>query len=759
MDTIELLKSLGVSDSDIANIISFVQTQVVKSAIKTKDSASSDSYNKNAAQQAIEQFQSAGELPADTSILIQEKALASVTPKLVAEMLTEMAQRILINSGVPPIQAGNLVNIESKIKLSKRQNKGDLDKLNQTEKLFGETVIYLSKTIFNSNPTANMESIETILATDEIQSLVIPKSPIELLDKFNEQTGNIIKNKQDNVIDGYLIDPNTSVYLTEGSKQGFFLEQAGILFAKDPTYFFEKYNNDPEWQRGFLRYWDNIDQTALADEINKTNPQFSLGIGDILQGVVNDETNFSWVGTILGPIAGEEYATTYPMSKDEYSIFRSQIPFQSYSDFVSKSGSYDQSFKAVEDILDKEFQVDSSYITESDKANLAQRFRTNAPNITFAQFAQNGGQVGNVVFGVDDFMESLYPDIVAKKDTENIISNKTGYQDAFNKFINPENRNINQTLKALDVAIPGQSKVLQEQFNNAISNYLRNNALSPDINADIARAKILETMGVTPQGDLKPLPTYYFNSIVDPNTNKILGTEGDELEESTQEKFDPQKFHPNYIPPSTGSIETNKLQEIQAQQAIQNAFRSNRTPSETIAGQYGVLPPSAPSSLLGGAPGLPGFIVVPNPVYEDQDVLQIISNRYYDRPELVQFLSMQIPEIAQAFRLSQSAGNLLQDTFGTFEEGTVTRVAGQGVDGTGIEVDGTKYAPGETFEIKTSVPDEYGPGIDDPTSAAAAYSYFERDRPKSIQSFINREASKYESAFETYHCLYKNKND
>lgn len=103
------------------------------------------------------------------------------------------------------------------------------------------------------------------------------------------------------------------------------------------------------------------------------------------------------------------------MSKDDYSIFRSQIPFEDYQDFLTKAASYSESFKAVEDILDKQFQVDSSYITESDKANLAQRFRNNAPNITFAQFAQNGGQVGNIVFGVTDFMETLYPDIVAKK--------------------------------------------------------------------------------------------------------------------------------------------------------------------------------------------------------------------------------------------------------------------------------------------------------------------------------------------------------
>ena len=705
MGIVELLKTLGVSDTDITRIVQFAQTQVVRSAIETKDTSAAGGYNTAAVQKQLQSLQDEGDLPPDSSILIQQKALDSVTNEL-AEMLTEMAKRILINSGIPPIQAGNIVNIESKIKLSRKQDKGDLDKLNQTEKLFAETVKYISKNIFVLDPTASMEDIENILATDEIQSIVNPESSVKLLDDFSQLTTALIENKENDLSSGYIVDVDQGVYLTEGSKQSLFLEEAGILFAKDPTYFFQKYADDSEWRNGFLKYWPNIDQTALADELAKEYPQYSLGVGDILQGIVNDEAKFSWVGTILGPQAGSRYATTYPMSKDEYAIFKSQIPFDDYADFLSKAGSYSESFKAVADILDKQFQVDSSYITESDKANLAQRFRNNAPNITFAQFAQNGGQVGNIVFGVDNFMESLYPDIVAKKDKENIINNQTGYQDAFNKFINPDNRNINQVIKGLDVFNPGQAKILQQDFNNAISNYLRNNATNPNVNAETARTKILETMGITPQGELKPLPTYFNNAIVDPNTNKVLGTEGDELEESTQEITDPQKFHPNYIPPSTGSIETNKLQEVQAQQAIQNAFKSTYSPSETIGQQYAITPPSPPSSLLGGAPGLPGFFVVPEAVYSDQDVLQIIANRYYDRPELVQFLQTQIPDIAQEFRLSQK--------------------------------------PGPEFYGE---PKDLEPGDPGYTSSGARLSYFEAQKPKNIQDFISREASRYEESF------------
>ena len=336
MGIVELLKTLGVSDTDITRIVQFAQTQVVRSAIETKDTSATGGYNTAAVQEQLKALQDKGDLPPDSSILIQQKALDSVTPKLVAEMLKEIAQRILINSGIPQIQAGNTVNIESKINLSRKQDKGDLDKLNQTEKLFAETVKYISKNIFVLDPTASMEDIENILATDEIQLIVNPESSVKLLDDFSRLTSRAITNKENDLSSGYIVDVDKGVYLTEGSKQSLFLEEAGKVYADDPTYFFQKYADDPEWRNGFLTYWPDIATTARLDELAKENPKYSLGLGDILQGVANDEANFSWVGTILGPEAGSRYATTYPMSKDDYSIFRSQIPFEDYQDFLLK---------------------------------------------------------------------------------------------------------------------------------------------------------------------------------------------------------------------------------------------------------------------------------------------------------------------------------------------------------------------------------------------------------------------------------------
>ena len=157
--------------------------------------------------------------------------------------------------------------------------------------------------------------------------------------------------------------------------------------------------------------------------------------------------------------------------------------------------------------------------------------------------------------------------------------------------------------------------------------------------------------------------------------------------------------------------------------------------------------------MLGSAPGLPAFLVVPEPVYTDQNILQIIANRYYDRPELVQFLQTQIPDIAQRFRLSQKPGALDQESFGDFEYYTDTITAGPGGFVQGIKDKETGepnvIAPGTEINIqKSKVVNEFGEAIDDPISSSAAYSYFERDRPKTIADFVSSEAAQYESAFE-----------
>ena len=248
----------------------------------------------------------------------------------------------------------------------------------------------------------------------------------------------------------------------------------------------------------------------------------------------------------------------------------------------------------------------------------------------------------------------------------------------------------------------GSGKAL-EQLKEAIKMSLSNNPYSGKTPTEIAN-EVLTNYGLTPEGKLAAFPKLYGGVLQDDGT-RIFDQEIIDAEEKRRKAI-------GDIDPITGISKAAQM----------------------IASQTGALPPSPDESLFKqyddpGNPGasLPAFRAIPVPVYEDQDILNVISNRYYDRPELVQFLQSQIPDIAQRFRLSQKPGSLEKESFmrGIMDP-----------------------RPGIDVIIPELGQEEYGPAIDDPTSSSAAYSYFERDRPKTIADFVSSEAAQYESAFE-----------
>jgi len=284
--------------------------------------------------------------------------------------------------------------------------------------------------------------------------------------------------------------------------------------------------------------------------------------------------------------------------------------------------------------------------------------------------------------------------------------------------------------------------------------------------AKTAGQQVLATMGITPQGDLVAKPEYFgqrnMNTYTDPNTGKTyIGQEeilNDQNEDIPYNDYgDLETIANNYLlQPLSTTTKTGQL--ISGFPEI-----APLTPSQIIEQQFGAIPPMyVDPGLLGGAPGLPAFVVVPEPVYTDQDVLQVIANRYYDRPELVQFLQTQIPDIAQRFRLSQTPGALDQESFLSDPTGATLQVPDpyqvmqdapvideetgyQRRDAQGNLI--TESVPTYTVTPPTTFTGEFGEAIDDYTGSSAAYSYFERDRPKTIADFISNEAAQYESAF------------
>lgn len=700
--------------SDINDIINIVKNTLITKALK--EATTAETWTDEDMAKAIdpEELKKTPGVDPGGKIYIQAAAVASIDKAFIEEMLVELTEDVLLDTGISVqalIAIKNASKQKSKVMSGKKykalpENKKTL-KLNDGEKLYIETMKVVAKSVFQPQADINLTELETLFDNDDIVN-AFGKSSILISDDFSVSLNDLLGSKQRDLSSGYIVDTDTTVYLTEKSKIGRFLTDLGMLNPEDPNWAVEKYGLGGEFTNNVNQFWPEIEAAMRLDEASKQNPNFTLGSGDAIQGIANNESAFSWIGTVVGAEAGPRYAATFPMSKEDYAIYKSEIPFEDFENFKTTTSTFSGAKDAVTDILDKQFGLNPDSVTASDKEHLAKLIRTNSPKLTFDKYVELNGEVGNYLFGTDDFVEDMYPDLQTRKETKDIVDNKTGYEEAFIKFLNPEGLSINQALKNLDVANPGQSNVLQTQFENAITNYLNKNP-NKGLTAQEAGQKVLETMGVTPEGNLKPYPKFYDNTIEE------------ELEESTKEIIDPQKIHPQYAwEGSYNKIKAEKELEEELpplQSPLEQQFLKammNASPSQILGGAAGAIP-EVPKHLFGtanlpeGDPGgsLPGFGgTIPLPVYQDQDVWNMLSNRYYDRPEFLQFLQPQIVDIAQQFRLSQVPG---------------PEVWGE--------------------------PEDLGPGDPGYTSSSARLSYFEKDKPKTMNEFFSRQAPEYERQF------------
>jgi hypothetical protein len=291
----------------------------------------------------------------------------------------------------------------------------------------------------------------------------------------------------------------TPVYLTKPEKIRKFLEDAGMLNPINPEWATKKYAMDGDFTNNVNEFWTQIEASIGLDKEEVTTPEFEIKSRYAIEGIKANESRFSWIGTVLGPESGDRYAETFPMSKQDYDIYKSLV--EDFQDFMTTISSYTGSINSVEYILDNQFGVNPKNITDNDKELLLDLMNSNSKTLTLDKYIELNGEIGNYLFGVEDFREDLYPQMQKTEKTEYIVANKIGYTESFNKFINPDNKLVYW----LDVLMPGQSSVLQVQFENAITDYLNENK-DLGLTAEMATEKILETWGLTPMGELKPYP-------------------------------------------------------------------------------------------------------------------------------------------------------------------------------------------------------------------------------------------------------------
>jgi hypothetical protein len=239
-----------------------------------------------------------------------------------------------------------------------------------------------------------------------------------------------------------------------------------------------------------------------------------------------------------------------------------------------------------------------------------------------------------------------------------------------------------------------------DQLAELIKNLITSNPYS-GLNIESAGQMVLQNYGLTPTGDLNLFPKIYLGQL-DENGNPVYET------------YDPEKEYNESI------------------KASEEARRS-MTADQIIGGQLGLLPSAPPAGMIpSGLPGLPSFAnAIQAPVYSEQDMLSLLTNRYADRPEVVQFLKDQIPYLTDQFRQSQVIGALDQESF--IRDVTDPETG---------EVTQEEYGPGAP-----TIDPETGENIYD-ISSSTAYSYAEKARPKSMGDWLSTKASELEESFD-----------
>ena len=652
---------------------------------------------------------------------------------------------------------------------------GDMSKISDENKLYYEAVSYVMNNMYPETAAMTVELDPSLLNAEALNLSsnygIDPQGMPNFIDSLQTGLNLSITGATRNVASGYYINQDDAILLSENSRRREALLRMGeILNPNDPTMLIGKYGEDDNFRQNFNKYWPEINAEIELGEVDTENPSFIRGIGNVIEGIVNPTpaNNQEWINTIIGSTERFPEATdTNPQTKREYQIFQANVNYDNFADFRQEIADSDKVIK----IIQKQLGFDKDKITPEALESLAIAFQQQAQQLTYPEFINlndpltaplNDLLFNNIVSSVP--IESLKN----QKINLGIIENETGYDAVVSKLLGLDNINIGdpETGEKLEITAP-------DDFRKHISQILIDNL---DVNMTVEQAgrQVLETMGISPEGKLVPKPEYFGEprEYTDPETGRTTilgGTEGHRLERITEAPpitADKRELAENYFLQSQIFQPLDiLLQEQKSDPRIQYGSADPLTNAQIIQQQYGAIPPMyVDPSLLGGAPGLPAFVVVPDPVYTDEDVATVLANRYADRPELLKFLAPPFTSIAEAFRLSQRPGALTQESFLDDPTGATVQVPDpyqvmqdapvideetgyQRRDAQGNLI--TESVPTYTVTPPTTLTGEYGQAVDDYTSSRTMFEMFEADRPKSIQEFISREASRLEKGFES----------
>ena len=431
-------------------------------------------------------------------------------------------------------------------------------------------------------------------------------------------------------LSSFYVDKNNTVYMTERDRKKEFLLQAGTSLNGERFSLHDKYSDGGQFKKDFDRMWPTIEQEIFAEEGTKkiSNQSWSAGAPKLIDAYRNG--NAEWLGTIVGPTRFKPtpVQTFGAVGPIQFRRATTGVSDTEYAEYRIKQQDPTQALKNVKSILGPQ----AANITNERLQILANTLAESMGLLTqedYGAYKTDSELVTNY-----NLSRGILQPLITKERIQQYANEKQ------TEDIIKDDDLLTQTANTLlgygEITDPETGEPLifnaNEQLKVAIQNLLSNNPFE-GLTAEDAGQKVLQTMGITPEGNLAEKPKVKLSDeaikFAQENPNQYVETYGEILGGAPADFNAEERAATKYA--------TNYIKDYDVDEMLRAQYDDRR-------------PPMVPSVF-----GPPGFRVeeVPPPV-TDQEILKSLQASYSDQPEFLKFLLPNLDYLKEEFLKTQT---------------------------------------------------------------------------------------------------------
>jgi hypothetical protein len=433
----------------------------------------------------------------------------------------------------------------------------------------------------------------------------------------------------------YWVHKNNTVYMTEGSRKKAFLLKLGSATGTDSDFLWNKYSDDYQFQKTFDAYWPIFEREIYGEESTKGEPNWNIGAAKLASAYVDGTAE--WIGTIIGPTEKkpDPMTTLGPLTPEAYQTQTVGITDNEYQEFLVKNSDPTNALKIVKSILG----ATANLITQERLEQLTYELSTGLGNLSLEDYQNlvttsdllTGYNIGRNVLGPSVSLPQI-KEYITEKESYDIADNDELLSETVNDLFSFTNWNGDKVgFDKLNIMDPESPSVpltfnFTEQLKTEIANLLKANPFE-GLTAEEAGQKVLETMGVNPEGDLVDKPKVKLSEEAIKYAETTPTSYGEVLGGIGIDAVDKE----------TARIAEKTIKDYDVDKMLSAQYDDRRPPG-------------------GAAFGLPGFANVEEAMapVTNQEILNILKTDYADQPEFLKFLLPNIDYLKEQFLKTQT---------------------------------------------------------------------------------------------------------